>query len=206
MNDYSDSKSIIALKALDLFWQYGIRSVSMDDIATAAGVSKKTIYQHYTNKDELVMGVVKAALQENKEHCWKESQVAENAIHESFLAINEISELFRRMNPLVLFDLKKYHPRAYKAYSEYKSEFLYQELKNSLERGIKEGLYREDLDLETITRFRVESILIPFIPDFYTKVTVSLEEANRELFYLFMYGVASSKGYKLIDKYKKNKN
>lgn len=191
---------------MDLFMQYGIRRVSMDDIAEAAGISKKTIYQLFANKNELVKDVVQAVLQKNSEECLKEQALADNAVQDVFLAIGQMTELFKRINPLLIFDLKKYHPIAYKAYTEFKSEFLYKILKESLERGIQEGLFRNEINTDVVARFRVESILIPFNPEFYNNVKSGIEQSVQELFYLYLYGIVSPKGYKLIEKYKKNKN
>lgn len=206
MLEPTDHKTGIMQKAFELFMQYGMRSVSMDDIANASGMSKKTIYRYFTNKDDLVIEVVKIVLEKNAHNCERYNIAAENAIHESFLAIDQTTALFRKMNPLLIYDLKKYHPRAYKTYSEFKSELFYKVVKANLERGIREGLYREDLKVDVIARFRVESILIPFTPEYYNKVPIGLEEASKELFYLFLFGIASAKGSKLIEKYKKNKN
>ncbi len=186
--------------------QFGIRSVSMDEIANATGMSKKTIYRHFANKNELVMDMVKMTLQRNSQQQDWEIKTAENAIHESFLAIDQTMELFRKMNPLLIYDLKKYHPQAYKIYSEFKSERMYKIIHAGIERGIAEGLFRADLNVEVVTRYRVETLLIPFNPEFYNKVNIGLDEASKELFYLFLFGIASAKGSKLIEKYKKNKN
>ena len=205
MENVQDNKTRITLKALELFMSYGIRSVSMDEIASALGISKKTIYQYYSDKDALVLEVVEVVLNKNCEECKADREIAKNAVEEGFLAISQTAELFKRMNPLLIFDLKKYYPKAYKTYVDFKTNFLYEILKASLKRGIKEGLFRPDINVEIAARFRVESILIPFTPEFFNNIKTGIEEAKLELFYIFMFGVASPKGYKLIEKYIKTK-
>src|SRR4051812_9298045 len=90
-------------KAHELFMRYGLRSVSMDDIANGLGMSKKTIYQYYADKDELVLGVIDDELTRNKRVCELDRERSDNAIHEIFLAMDMVVELFSSMNPSLLF-------------------------------------------------------------------------------------------------------
>jgi len=202
MNEAQELKARIKLTSQELFMQYGIRSISMDDLATAIGISKKTIYQYYADKDSLVLEIVETILAENKKNCEGTKVMAENAIHEDFLAIGITMELFRNMNPTLISDLYKYHPRAYKKFSDYRDNYLYGILKENIERGIAEGCFREDIQVELMARFRVESIMAPFLPGYYGKVNGSLADIQLELFYLFLYGMSTPRGYKMITKYK----
>ena len=88
----------IKQKAHDLFMQYGLRSVSMDDIANGLGISKKTIYQYFADKDELVDEVVNGIIRYNQSCCDEDIKNAENAVHEIFLAMEFMMEIFRSMN------------------------------------------------------------------------------------------------------------
>jgi AcrR family transcriptional regulator len=108
-----EAKERILQKAHELFNRYGIRSVSMDEIAAQLGISKKTVYQYYADKDELVSAVFNGIMSHNKEQCLKDRQIASNAIHEVFLAFDMVKEMFAEMNPAVLFDMEKYHPSAF---------------------------------------------------------------------------------------------
>ncbi|TAL46559.1 MAG: TetR/AcrR family transcriptional regulator, partial [Chitinophagaceae bacterium] len=108
-----EPKERIRGKANDLFMQYGLRSVSMDDIAAALGISKKTIYQFFSDKDELVDAVVDDELRQTQHDCIFCKTNALNAVEEMFLTMEQIHEQFRNMNPMVLYDLQKFHPTAY---------------------------------------------------------------------------------------------
>ena len=79
-------KERIQQKAGELFRRYGIRSVTMDEIATQLGISKKTIYQFYSDKDALVKDIFTGITDENKKKCSYFKDISENAIHEQFLA------------------------------------------------------------------------------------------------------------------------
>ena len=191
--------------AHELFMQFGLKSVSMDDIATKLGMSKKTIYQYYADKDALVDDVIKSVLEHSEACCDIDKKRADNAVHEIFLAMDFIMEVFRTMNPSLLFDMQKYYPTAYLKFAKHKNDYLFGIIKQNLKRGIEEGLYREDLNVEVIARFRVESMVLPFNPEFYTKVKSNLAAVEQEITMHFLFGMVSPKGYKLAVKYQQDR-
>ena len=195
----------IKQKAHELFMQFGLKSVSMDDIATKLGISKKTIYQYYADKDALVDDVIKSVLEHSETCCNRDTNAAENAVHEIFLAMDFIMEVFRSMNPSLLFDMQKYYPTAYQKFSKHKNDYLFGIIKQNLTRGIEEELYRADLKVEVIARFRVESMMLPFNPEFHTKVKQSLAIIEQEITLHFLFGMVSPKGYKLAVKYQQDR-
>ncbi len=187
-----------------MFFKYGIRSVSMDEIATQLGISKKTIYQHYADKDALVDDVINSEINENKEKCGRYQQVADNAIHETFLALENISEILKAMNVSLFNDLEKYHPIAYKKLMEHKNKFLSALVKNNLDRGVKEGLYKPEINTDILAKYRMATVFLVFNNEvFHTnKITTVLNEITDN----FLYGLATPKGNKLIEKYIKERN
>ncbi|HEY0059300.1 MAG TPA: helix-turn-helix domain-containing protein, partial [Flavisolibacter sp.] len=120
-----EPKQRILEKAHELFHRYGLRSVSMDDIAAQVGMSKKTLYLYFTDKDELVDAVFTGIMEVNKTRCSVEQQDADNALHEVFLAFDRTQEMFSHMNPAVLFDMEKYHASTFSKFKEFKNTFLY---------------------------------------------------------------------------------
>ncbi len=197
-----EPKERILKKADELFNRYGIRSVSMDDIAAQLGMSKKTLYQYYADKDELVTGVFTAIMEENKGGCLKERDVSENALHEVSLSFERVQDMFANMNPAVLFDMEKYHPACFKKFRDFKNGFLYQMIKSNIERGIAEGLYREDIDIDIVARYRIHSIMLAFNPEVFPANRTNLVHIEQELLEVFLNGIATPKGQKLIQKYK----
>lgn len=157
----------IRQKADELFMRYGLRSVSMDDIANALGISKKTIYQYFADKNELVDAVLEEMLNHNKENCDKNRNESTNSVDEVFMSMEMIEQMFRNMHPSVIFDMQKYHPQAFSRYLTHKNDFLYNIIRTNLERGIKEELYRPEIDIEIMSRFRVESLMMLFNPEFF---------------------------------------
>ncbi len=195
----------IKQKAHDLVMQYGIRSVSMDDIAGALGISKKTIYQYFADKDELVEAVIKYKIDENQQCCIKDKSTAKDAVHEVFLAIEMMQEMFANMNPSIIHDLEKFHLKAYAIFHEHKYNFLYKVLKENIERGIAEGMYRTDIDADIIVKARLESMMMAFNQQVFPKAKYSLVEVETRLTEHFLFGLASQKGHKIILKYQQER-
>src|SRR4051812_47289463 len=119
-----EAQERIVGKAHELFMRYGIRSVSMDEVANQLGISKKTIYQFYTDKDALVEDVIDIELSKSERGCTMHKKQSENPIHEIFMAVDMLLEMLSQMNPTLIFDLERYHPKAFRKYSEYKNKFL----------------------------------------------------------------------------------
>jgi TetR/AcrR family transcriptional regulator, cholesterol catabolism regulator len=197
-----EPKERILQKADELFNRYGIRSVSMDDIAAQLGMSKKTLYQYYADKDELVTGVFSAIMENNKNRCTECRKMSENALHEVFLSFDRVQEMFANMNPAVLFDMEKYHSGCFKKFKEFQNGFMYQMIKSNIERGVEEGIYREDIDIDILTRYRIHSIMMSFNPEVFPNNRTHLLHIEQQLLEVFLNGIATSKGQKLIQKYK----
>lgn len=185
--------------------QYGVRSVTMDEIALQMGVSKKTIYQYYADKDELVDAVIMDIITYNQDCCMKDRQLAKDAIHEVFLAIDMMQEMFRNMNPSILFELEKYYPKSFEKFKQYKYSFLYKVLKENIERGIEEELYRSDVEVDVIIKLRLETMMMPFNQILFPKNKYSLIKVETEFTTHFLFGLATIKGHKLITKYQQDR-
>ena len=196
-----DPKKRILLKADEMFMRFGIRSVSMDDIAIDLGMSKKTLYQYYADKDALVAEVVDLHINKMEEDCGSCRQQSEDAIHEMFITMDQSMEQFSNINPMVLHDLEKFHFKAFQRFKEHKDKFLYKVVKDNIEWGKKEGYYREDVNTEVLTRFRIESMLIPFNIQAFPPAKFNLLETSRQMLENFIYGLSTSKGHKQIQKY-----
>ena len=197
-------KTRILQKAHDLYMRYGIRSVTMDEIALQTGVSKKTIYQFFEDKDALVEAIVLEKIKFAQQCCNSDMETADNAIEEMFRTMQMMEEMFRNMNPAVMFDLQKHHPAAFTKFEKHKSEYVYNVIRENLKRGILEDLYRSDLNIDIISLYRVESMMLLFNPSFQFKGKYNLADVEKEVILHYLFGIASPKGYKLILKYQKD--
>lgn len=198
-------KERIAQKATQLFLGYGIRSISMDDIASHLGISKKTIYQYYSDKDELVDAVVANHIREIQGDCMDCTREAADAIEEIFITMDRIIEQFRNMNPMVLFDLEKFHFKAFQHFMAHKNQFMQKLIKDNIDWGIREELYRDDLDADIISKFRLESMMIAFNLALFPPAKYNIADVTRIILEHYVYGLATIKGHKLIQKYKQQR-
>jgi TetR/AcrR family transcriptional regulator, cholesterol catabolism regulator len=201
-----DVQERIKQKADELFRRYGIRSVTMDEIAAQLGMSKKTIYQYYADKDQLVEAVALEEIKFSQDRCLSDASAAENAIEEIFRVMEFVEVMFRNMNPSMLYDLEKYHPGGYRKFLDHKNKFIYEMIKKNIERGIQEELYRAEIDVEILTRYRLESMMMAFNPALFPSTKFNLVKLQHELLEHFLYGVSTLKGYKLILKYKQQRS
>jgi AcrR family transcriptional regulator len=189
-------------KAEEMFLHYGIRSVSMDDIATQLSISKKTIYQSFADKDELVDAVIVKEIHERQQECICCNQEARDAIHEIFMMMAKILEQFRHMNPVVMYDLEKFHYNSYQKFMQHKYEFLLGVIRKNIEWGVEDELYRPDFNQEILAKFRLESMMLAFNIQIFPPSKYNLAEVTQEIIEHFVYGIATMKGYKLIQKYR----
>ena len=191
----------IAQKAHDLFLRYGIRSISMDEIASQLGISKKTIYQFYADKDALVDSVIDIVVNSNTDECCIHREESENPVHEILVATDMVQEMLNTMNPTIMYDLQKYRPATYKKIADHKNEFLYKLIKENLEQGIATQLYRPEINTEILSRFRLASVFMMFSPDLYPLGKYNLGTIIEEVTIHFLYGITTAKGQKLVQKY-----
>ncbi|WP_439505027.1 TetR/AcrR family transcriptional regulator [Sediminibacterium sp.] len=195
----------IVEKAQELFFRYGLKSVTMDDIASNLGASKKTIYQYFKDKDHLVDAVVQREIEQDMNECTLIASSCDNAVQEVFKGFDMLQEMLTTMNPAIIFEMQKYHPEAYKKMNAHKNKFFVNIMRENLKKGIEEGNYRADINVEIISRYRVESIFLGFNPDVFTLGKFSLIQVEMELMEHFLYGICTPKGQKLITKYKQQR-
>lgn len=197
-----DMKERIQQKAEELFMHYGIRSVTMDEIAAQLGISKKTIYQFYSDKEALVKDIFKAITDQNKQRCMLIKTKAENAIHQQFLSSDATQEIFSNMNAAVLFDLNRFHPNVFADFEKHKKKFLFKIIKENIVRGIKEGLFRKDVDVDIIAWLQLELISGVFKNEEIITGKTSITHFEKQIKDFFLHGICTEKGISIISKYK----
>ncbi len=200
-----DQQEII-IAAFKQFKLLGFKSVTMDDIARKIGISKKTLYELFKDKDELVLECIKYMLNDNQVQTEKALKNSINAIDQAINILMIMEKMIRGMNPVCYLDLQRFYPSAAKYLNDHKDSFMFQCISDNLKQGIQEGFYREDIDIEIISRFRMESALIVFQHDLFPQETYDIVKVNTQIFAHYIYGIASSKGHKMIESYLKKIN
>ncbi len=198
-----DYRQRIIEEAAIMFRTYGIRAVTMDMLANQMGISKRTIYEVFNNKDELLDGVLKWMTIKQREVMIKILDESENVIEAIFSMLDLMSDHFRSMSPAFHLDIKRYHQEAIRIL-EKKNEFLYYENNEEiLKRGIKEGLFRDDIDITITNRclnevVRMSNDKIVFPPDDFLN-----KDVIRNFYISYLRGISTPKGLDLIDFYDK---
>lgn len=145
-------------KSAQVFLKYGIRAVTMDDLARELGVSKKTIYKYFSDKDELVKTIIQFKTQSDREICTIACNQAENAIDEMIRISEFVSEMLQDVHSSVFFDLQKYHRDAWEIMEDHKNTFVRNQIKGNIERGIQEGIYRDNSDPDILSKAYVSTM------------------------------------------------
>jgi AcrR family transcriptional regulator len=140
-------------KAGDMFLKYGFKSVTMDDIAREMGISKKTIYKYFDNKDHLVDETTTYVHKAIDKIIEEITQKGYNAIEENFAIKNVFKNMFKNAKSSPMFQLKKYYPETYTKLMEREMCTFSDCMTKNLEKGVEEKLYRENINKEMIMKF-----------------------------------------------------
>lgn len=193
-------KDRILKKAEELFFKFGIRSVTMDEVARELGISKKTIYLHFSDKDAIVHEMTQRFLDNDYEKAKTIYEQSENPIDEMIQAARLAKELLNTVNPVLLFDLQKYHNKAWGTYLEHKKMFV-QLVTRNLTEGIEQGLYRSEIDVQVMALFRVETVELGFNQAIYPTRNYSVTKVQYAFLDHFLRGILTPKGLEIYEKY-----
>ncbi len=195
-------KDRILKGAEELFFKYGIKSITMDDIARHLGISKKTIYQFYSDKNEVVETLMLHNIKINECEFRQTAEKSENVIEEVFEMMNHIGMMFTKMNPNLFYDLQKYHPNSWKLFKQFKEDCIERMVEDSVKRGIKQGFVRADINTKIIARLRMEEVEMGFDPLVFPPDKFKIVDVQLALLDHFLHGICTLKGHKLINKHK----
>jgi AcrR family transcriptional regulator len=196
----TEKEQHIIAGAGEVFMKCGIKSVNMDDIAKNLGVSKKTLYKYVQDKNDLLRKSL--AMHADMEDmaigliCEKD----QNAIDELLDIAQWITSVLQKIHPSIHFDLEKYHPEVWKEMIDNRHKMVYTCMKDNMEKGIKEGLYREDLNIDVIAKIYMAKIDVTFDATIFPPQEISFSEVYREYFRYHIRGIASEKGITYLKK------
>ena len=197
----------IIVGALMHFMRLGIKSLTMDDISRHLGISKKTLYQHVSDKKELVREGMKYMIAHEKEMLCDALDNSETAIDELIGVTKCVSSEIGEMHPSVIFDMQKYHPDAWKLMIDHKNGFIQNMMLENIKRGMKEGLYRDNLNPEVITYIYMGMVEGMLNADNPLTKKMSLDELHTEVIRYHIKGIANDKGLAYLkEALKKNMN
>jgi TetR/AcrR family transcriptional regulator, cholesterol catabolism regulator len=189
--------------AKELFQKYGIRSVSMDDIARHLGISKKTIYQHFSDKDDIITLAMRQATCEKKATLLGLRKQATDAVDMMIKIHQYIQKNFNNATASLVFELQKYHEESWKIIQEFKYGFLADFIKEDLKVGIAQGYFREDINADIIAKIRLEEVTMASNDQIFPKHSFNHHEVSNNILEHFIQGIATDRGRQLYKKYKK---
>jgi TetR/AcrR family transcriptional regulator, cholesterol catabolism regulator len=190
----------------ELFFKYGVRSVSMEDICRDIGISKKKLYQLFSSKNELVEKLLELERQNFEIIFDTYSFEGVNAIDILLTVSKELGERFRDISPSMTFDLKKYYPDIYHKHIEERINFIFAKIQINLEKGINQGVYRDDLGVELVARLYIRRLIDLHNPEFFPADKFSFQTLFEAMFDNFIRGIANSKGIEYYEKQKRKLN
>jgi AcrR family transcriptional regulator len=188
-------KERIVKSAFSLFWRYGIRSVTMDDIARELGISKRTIYQHYSDKEAILKMVIQEELSSQQCDMEQLDEITDNPIDQMIQATDQMRTAMAHMNPALLYDLKKYYPESWGLFQAYKHEFILKGIRDNMVRGIAEGYYRPDIDVEVLSLLRIGEFEIAFDPSIFPPDKFHMMLVQMQFVHHFLRGILTEKGF-----------
>lgn len=197
-------KSRILEKGAQLFFRYGVKSVTMDTIAADLGISKKTIYQHFPDKDSMVFEVVQNFIVQDSAKWDELDRLYSNVIEKMFKSFEMTKDLLTQMNPRLLFEIQKYFPNAFQLFTEHGENCIHKNLIADFRKGAQFGYFRNDVDFELLSRLRMAEVDLAFNPDFYPNNKLSLYETQMTMMDIFMRGILTEKGLTLYNSYQNN--
>ncbi|MEY5047908.1 MAG: hypothetical protein RLZZ175_1267 [Bacteroidota bacterium] len=198
----SEIRGTILSGVHQLFTRFGLKSITMDDIASKLTMSKKTIYQHFKDKDSLVSEYVNGFLSAQKEEINRITRESNDVIEEMVLTAEYLKNTIGNLNPSVLFDMRKYHPASFKIYLSYKEDYLIDKISTTLRQGISDGYFRKDINIAVMAKMRLEQVEMVYNPDVFSPEKFNIGDVQVQLFDHFMFGICTLKGHALINKYR----
>jgi AcrR family transcriptional regulator len=197
-------KSRILEKGAELYFRYGVKTVTMDTIASDLGISKKTIYQHFPDKDSMVYEVVKNFIEQDLAKWDELDRLYSNVIEKMFKSFDMTKDLLTQMNPRLLFEIQKYFPTAFQLFAQHGENCIHRNLIADFKKGAQFGYFRSDIDFELLARLRMAEVNLAFNPDFFPNNKLPLFETQLVLMDIFMRGILTEKGLTLYTSYQNN--
>jgi AcrR family transcriptional regulator len=193
-------------KAMELFMKYGIKSVSMDDLAKELGVSKKTIYNEIENKEALISRLLERYISDETEQIQRIHSESKDAIHELVLIAQHVSKTLDHIQPITIFDLKKYFVSHWDMLLQLVFAHIYKVILQNIKRGRKAGIYRKNFDEDIMCRLYVANSMLMFDEFYFPSDQYNKKRVFQEFISQFLFSIISPQGETIYLQYIKELN
>lgn len=196
-----DLKNKVIAESGCLFIKFGIKSISMDDISNRLGISKKTLYQVVNDKEELVKKAMEQHMNLEIQELKEISINSFDAIDEMVKVTHHVLDFFKRLNPVTQYDLEKYYRDYYIKMKKHHFEFIYAVIKTNLEKGIKQKIYRTDIDTDIISRLYIIKAMAILDDEIFPEALYEKAAIFKEHMIYHLRGIISENGLSLFNQH-----
>ena len=193
-----DVRKRIVETAAGLFRTYGIRSVTMDSIAGHLGMSKRTIYEIFSDKDDLIVSVLKLMAEKQKSLIEKVLDSSDNSIEAIFRLLEMSRDHFQAMSPAFFADLKKYHHEVLVKSSEIEAMAEFKSNQEIIEKGMAERYFRNDIDPDIVNRCLYLLGRSVMDNDLFPYEQFTRHDIIKNIFINYLKGISTEKGLNMI--------
>jgi AcrR family transcriptional regulator len=186
-------------KVRDLYLRYGIKSITMDDVSSHLGISKKTLYQYVKDKNELVAKVIDCQIDTIQDDSACAQNKGLNAIEDLLVVSKMLNQMLKQINPAMEYDLKKYYPEHYQRFMTMRREHMYTQIIRNIQKGKEEKWYRAELNETIIAKFQLSRIEFIMQSDLFTVEEFTSPKFFQEIFEYHIRGIANKQGIDFLE-------
>jgi AcrR family transcriptional regulator len=194
-----DTTNKIYSKAEEMFMRYGVKSVTMDDLSRAIGISKKTLYQSVENKEDLINKVITFILMKEAEVMGIIRKKAKDAIEEVVMISRHVNKMLQSINPAAMYDLQKYYTQQFDLMRSLNDKMVYTIIKENMDKGIEEGFYRNNFNTEIIAKLYVGQADLIIDTQIFPTAKYDLMNVHREFVMHHLYSITTEKGKERLE-------
>ena len=191
-------RQILLSEIEGLFFQFGIRGITMDDISRELGKSKKTLYKYFESKEELIKELLILRLGSDAMKIQEVIDSQLNAIDKMFTISKEITSKMKQMNPSLMSDLKKHYRATWEIIEKYKDEFIFKMVLDNIKQGQVEGIYRNDFDQNLVAKFYIGHIEALLIEDPLNSEMIDFVHFHNEMLIYHLRGISNQNGIDIL--------
>lgn len=191
-------------KFRDYLWTMNGKAViNLEQISAATGIPRQLILNHVSGEEELVEKVLEFERHRFEEIFHTHNFEGVNAIDILLTVSKEVAVKFRDVSPAVTYTLKRNFPDIYQKHFKLRTDFIYEKIQINLQKGISQGMYRDDLSIELVSRLYLSRLIDLHNPDFFPPEQFSFETLFNVMFENFIRSIAKNEGLAYYDKKRK---
>ncbi len=202
--EISDLKKRVIEQSLKLFLKYGVKSITMNDIAKECGISKRTLYENFNDKDELLSLVLKTMNAYTRKERRSLEENSSDVLDYFMKSVKHFGEKTNQINPNFYRELNKFYPNIAKEQADYAENTVIPEMIHLVQRGIAEGVFRYDINTNLVVQLLMGQFEYISVSDFAEKVKLPMSEIFQTTIVQFVRSIATEKGLKTIEEFEAN--